>query len=518
MSPFALEAIPMTDIAPPSIDIGHHNVSDLLESLSLEQRSAYGHKYDQRAPEQVATRDGLIMTWDRPAQATLRHMRYRAELARQHIHVVSPEGTFDLNGYRRDLHTLIGERAVRIVPYFPSHSVDGLVDQCLPEIDAAHIQRFGLPSDIAEVVKNKQTFHEFMRDNFPTLIPRFDVLLGSDLMDERIQSPIEIVMLQTAELIAQASHYGLNMEGYRNGVVLRKILSDGGFGTLIVRQRADGYEVIGDQQIVAPTLPELMAQVLTPTSRYLMTRLLELDSSPGISCMVRDGQLFVLPLNSQIQDESGAAVGTKTLGLFADDLHDIEFRHRHEELIQAFAVQIFDRVLNLCPDRGAINAMINLDFMVTSEREQKLYTLVRNTPELNRHMWHLISQRYQVAEMNPRMTNLTSAANGVLTILGLPHDFSGYSRLLAAEGDLGLVNYDSKLLHMPEGMTRDDVYTWFLERDHRIKRLGYREGGVILRMMPKEIDGELMWSKGAGLTVYGPKACFAEIEDLALRN
>lgn len=501
-----------------TLDVGHHNVSDLLESLSPEQRADYGHKYDQRAPEQVATREGLIMTWERPATATLRHMRYRAEIARQTIHVVSPACTCDLYGQNVELEDIVGGRSLRVVPYFPSQSVDQLVDQSLTHIHPTAIQRFGLPTKIAELVKNKEEFHIFMKDHFPTLIPRFDTLLGADLMDDRIQSPIEIVMLQTSELIREAQMFGLHMDGYRNGVVLRKILSDGGFGTLIVRKSLDGarFEVIGDQTLEADTLPELMQHVLTPTSKYLMTRLLELDASPGISCMVEHGELFVLPLNSQIQDESGAAVGTKTLGLFADDMHDIEFRHRHEELIQAFAVQIFDHVLNLCEDRGAVNAMINLDFMVTSEREQKLYTLVRNSPHLNKHMWHLISQRYQVAEMNPRMTNLTSAANGVLTILGLDHTIQSYRRLLAAEGDLGLVNYDSKVLAMRPGMSIDDIYTHFIDRGARLRKLGYREAGVILRMMPRLVDGLPQWTKGAGITIYGPKACFAEIERLAL--
>lgn len=501
-----------------ALDVGHHNVSDLLESLQPEQRADYGHKYDQRAPEQVSSHHGLIMTWDQPAVSTLRHMRYRAELSRQTIHVVSPKGTFNLDGQQVDLGQLIGGQTLRVVPYFPSHSVDGLVEQCIPQHLPARLHRFGLPSKIAELVKDKQQFHEFMKEFFPTLIPRFDVLIGTDLIDDRIQSPIEIVMLQTAELIEEARAFGLNMEGYRNGVVLRKILSDGGFGTLIVRQKLDGhgYEVIGDKQLEAHSIHELMEQVITPNSQYLMTRLLELDASPGISCMVRNGELFVLPLNSQIQDESGAAIGTKTLGLFSDDLHDIEFRHQHEELIQAFAVQIFDRVLSMCEDRTTINAMINLDFMVTSEREQKLYTLVRNSPSLFKHMWHLISQRYQVAEMNPRMTNLTSAANGVLTILGAEHDIYGYRRLLAAEGDLGIVNYDSKAIAMPDGLSIDDIYCHFLDRNHKLRAHGYHEAGVILRMMPRLVDGKPMWSKGAGLTIYGPKACFSEVEKLAL--
>jgi hypothetical protein len=503
-----------------ALDIGHHNVSDLLESLSAEQRTNYGIKYDQRAPEQVITPHGLIMTWERPASATLRHIRYRAELSRQTIHVVSPHGTFDLHGNPVDLHTLTAGQDLRVVPYFPSKEVDKLVNGCLGTLptDTA-ITRFGLPSQTADHVKNKENFHEFMREHFPTLVPRFDVLTGEELIgDERVQPLIEQVMLQTAELIDEARTFGLNMEGYRNGVVLRKILSDGGFGTLIVRQLLDqrGYEVIGDKHLKADTLHELMKEVLEPRSKYLMTRLLELDASPGISCMVQNGKLFVLPLNSQIQDESGAAIGTKTLGLYADDLDDIRFREQHEELIQAFALQIFEKIVALCPDPTAINALINLDFMVTSPREQKLYTLVRNSPQLNHHMWHLISQRYQVAETNPRMTNLTSAANGVLTILGCEHNIEGYRRLLAADGDLGIANYDSRILHMSPGMSADDIYTEFMSRDAKIRKAGYREAGVILRMMPKHDGHDYCWDKGAGITVYGPKACFREIEQLAL--
>ncbi len=501
-----------------ALDIGHHNVSDLLESLSSAERAMYGIKYDQRAPEQVATREGLIMTWERPAEPTLKHMRYRAELARQTIHVVSPMGAFDLGGLPVDLEQIVQNRAVRIVPYFPSHYVDGLVSQSLPGLNV-QMHRFGLPAHVAEIVKDKQQFHLFMREHFPTLIPRFEVLSGADLIGNGYSmSPIEIVMAQTAELIQEAEVHGLRMDGYRNGVVLRKILSDGGFGTLIVRQKLSGhgYEVIGDQHLEDASLHDLMERVLLPATHYLMTRLLELDASPGISCKVENGELFPLPLNSQIQDESGAAVGTKTLGLFADDHHDIAFREQHEDIIQAFAAQIFDRVLALCPDRASVNAMINLDFMVTSDREQKLYTLVRNTPYLYEHCWHLVCQRYQVAEMNPRMTNLTSAANGVITILNTGHGIESYRRLLAAEGDLGLVNYDSKILNFPVGMSLDDVYSEFLDRQCRLTAEGYDEAGVILRMMPKLKDGHPDWSKGAGITIYGPKRVFADIERVAL--
>ena len=115
-----------------------------------------------------------------------------------------------------------------------------------------------------------------MHEYFPTLIPRFEVLTGADLIGSSLKnqhelSPIEIVMLQTAELIREAHGYGLHMEGYRNGVVLRKILSDGGFGTLIVRERLDsdggGYEVIGDQRLQNRNLHQLMLAVLEPMIR-----------------------------------------------------------------------------------------------------------------------------------------------------------------------------------------------------------------------------------------------------------
>jgi hypothetical protein len=310
------------------------------------------------------------------------------------------------------------------------------------------------------------------------------------------------------------------MLGYRNGVVLRKILSDGGFGTMIVRQKLNGigYEVIGDQRDQDLNLRALMTRVLVPDTIYLMTRLLELNASPGLSCLVQDGALYPMPLNGQIQDESGAAVGTKTLGLSAADSQDIAFRAAHEEMIQTLALPIFDKVLEMCqPDRASVNAMINLDFMVTSEREQQLYDLVESTPDLHEHFWHLMSSRYQLAEMNPRMTNLSSASNGVLNILDIPHTITSFRRLLADSGDLGIANYDSRFLAFPAGMTLDDVYTHFLNQQQRIRRHGYDEAGVILRMMPTlDSDGFPLWEKGAGITIYGPKQHFAEIERLAL--
>ena len=508
------------------LDIGHHNVSDLLESLSLEQRAYYSRKYDQRAPEQVATREGVIMTWERPAEATLRHMRYRAELTGQTYYVASPEGVCDLYDAPIALPELLAGRSLRIVPYFPSYGINTLVARTIPGILPSQRRDFGLPAEIAEMVKDKAQFHHLMHAHFPTLIPRFEVLTGADLIGSGLKnqhelSPIEIVMVQTAELIREARSHDLHMEGYRNGVVLRKILSDGGFGTLIVRERLEndgsvGYEVIGDQRLQNRNLFQLMLAVLEPTSQYLMTRLLELDASPGISCVVEAGQLFPLPLNGQIQDESGAAVGTKTLGLSAADAPDISFREQHEDIIQALALPIFDRVLSLCPDRAAVNGLINLDFMVTTEREQKLFTLVENTPFLREHFWHLVSSRYQVAEMNPRMTNLTSAANGVLTILGASHHIDNYRRLLARDGDLGLANYDSRFLKLPKGMSADDAYVHFLDRQQAICRAGYDEAGVILRMMPPLVNDQPDWSKGAGITIYGPKAEFSQIERLAL--
>ena len=511
---------PIQESIETAVDIGHHNVSDLLESLSLEQRITYARKYDQRAPEQVSTHTGVIMTLSRPEPATLSHMRYRAELACQTLSVVTPDGALDLDGCPFDLGKLLIGRAVRVVPYFPSQSIDGLAQRCLDRYGFPY-QMFGLPSPIAEFVKDKAKFHYFMHDNFPDLIPRFEVLTGTDLIGTGTdRSPIEVVMFQTGIMIDEVQHFGLDMAGYRNGVVLRKILSDGGFGTMIVRQKLDssGYEVIGDQRDQDTSLRELMTRVLVPEAVYLMTRLLELNASPGLSCLVEDGQLYPLPLNGQIQDESGAAVGTKTLGLSAADAADIAFREAHEANIQALALPIFDKVLEMCqPTRAAINAMINLDFMVTSEREQALYTLVQQTPELHEHFWHLVSSRYQLAEMNPRMTNLSSAANGVLNILNVPHTIQNFKRLLAETGDLGLANYDSRQLHFPAGMRADDVYTHFLDRQARIRTQGYHEAGVILRMMPTLDDQDYpQWAKGAGITIYGPKRDFAAIEKLAL--
>jgi hypothetical protein len=100
--------------------------------------------------------------------------------------------------------------------------------------------------------------------------------------------------------------------------------------------------------------------------------------------------------------------------------------------------------------------------------------------------------------------------------MGAEHDIYGYRRLLAAEGDLGIVNYDSKVIDLPDGMSIDDVYTHFLDQNHKLRTQGYYEAGVILRMMPRMVDGVPLWSKGAGITIYGPKACFGEVEALAL--
>ncbi len=297
-----------------------------------------------------------------------------------------------------DLSTLNGiHKGALVVPFINTTHVE-------QQFRVRGLEVWGLPGIIVDAHKNKADCHKLIDS---LAVPGFKT------PDYRI-ADIDQFDAQTSTYLSdiRSQYQQTGMDDYTVGMMVRSAESDGNYGGCFIKQEKNGFTLTkhgsGDDKMVFKTEQE----VLTAAQNYLrdtgngspeveprvvISRLMDLADSPGISAIVLDGEIITLPWNGQVQEaNSTACSGTTSYNPQTEYLRSI---HRQNEAATSSAFsQFIDASLQRFNfDRSHVRGVVNVDLMIPGEREIEFQKRLGQKAEIT------------IAEINPRFTNWTDA-------------------------------------------------------------------------------------------------------------
>ncbi len=343
----------------------------------------------------------------------------------------------------------------------------------VPFINTAHVERefqghgmevWGVPGRMVDVLKNKANCHELITklgvSGFQT--PEYQIATVSDLPDGMADTLDKSVA-------AWRQH---NITGQKYGVMCRAEESDGSYGGAFYTYEDGKHKVTANgsgeeaedfetQKEAFQAMQEYMKS--TGNERIVISRLMDVAQSPGLSVFLLDGEFHSLGWNGQVQEEgSSACTGTST---FVPENENIK---RIQSIAETPTARSFIEFMKqsasaLDVDLSKVRGVANVDLMIPGPNEIQYQQKLGNEPKIT------------VAEINPRFTNWTDALLFVLGAEGQTRSIANMQQLI----EKGVWTQD-KYHGFRDGIdlfkARDDV----AELDAQLKRIGTR---MLVRMI-----------------------------------
>jgi len=454
---------------------------------SLEQRLE--SHYAPRGIDHIPYISGNIACYvQTPSPERLHaHAAYRQQLA--HMPFIPIANLQDLRG--------MGVKNALFLPYIR------LFDDPLPE--GINWRRYGLPPTMTLYMKDKAFMHNWMMENgFAIHTPN------------HITCHATYIPYLGAQMIAQIEQMliDLDMRGhYPLGLMIRGALSDGNYAMAAIVEAQESEVVSGrwvekGQWMLKPngkaadmeifdnlydTLARVRDHIQNENNpelddRVVMSRLLDVEVSPGLSAAVIGGDVYTFPFNGQYMAAGDTAcTGTWTFAAAVGESYSARISGSYLEQSQTLLRRILEKFLRNA-DTTALYAMLNMDMMVVGALERELWQRAVHSPE---HRYYTSDTGYYnelfkphvynpavalFAEINPRDTNWTIAMKAVLQVLNLPCTLENLAMLAQGQRVQVLARDHWKL---PEGMAVEQARALLLDFHQNVLPTG---DGFILRM------------------------------------
>jgi hypothetical protein len=382
-----------------AIGVGFHNIGGVLRASNPAVVAKLDAHYGERCGHLPLDAQKLRVLVEIPTPAIDAHMVYLSQLFGKEIKAVT----------RETLHAecMPGERPL-VVPYVNVPEADQYVKEV---VDA---ELWGLPAAMVHVLKNKVEFYRLADelnaadDSASFRAPDYTISVLDELPDAACN-----FLAQIEDLYVEA---GLSAY-YPLGIILRAAESDGNYGSCILSARGNSILLVrdGDADVIQ-TYSDWKTALLAAQSsleatmhvekerRIVISRLVDLADSPGLSVVMLDGYVESLRWNGQLQgQESKACVGTSTYVPKTDYLRNLQ--QRHEDQTAHFFITLLRQVaLKSGIDFTTIRGLANIDIMLPGALE---VTLQQKRKQLFTHY---------LAECNPRWTNYTDAIMNIIAV------------------------------------------------------------------------------------------------------
>jgi hypothetical protein len=437
------------------------------------------------------------------------HAEYRGRLANMRFTPITSLDELVARGVKRAVH----------LPYIR------LIDEPFP--DAIEWQRYGLPPTATLHLKDKVYIHRWLAENgYAQFIPNF---VGCGVG--------EIPKEASRMLNKISTMYGeLGMLGrYPLGVIIRGAFSDGNYSmAAIVEAITDmslrDLSIKRGQVMIKPngnssnlevvdTFAEALIRVqdmfytelnLDEGSQVIMSRLLDIDLSPGLCAVITEGAPHFMEFNGQYMAPGNTAcTGTTTFSsaIGVDRAHATSAKYLRQ------THELLDGILKSFlagSDTSSLYAMMNIDVMMVGELEKELHQRAQATPQ-SRYLSNLgtCDADYEprvydpnsilFAEINPRDTNWTLAMKAVLQVLHQPCTVENLDNL-ADGNDIQILARDH--WELPDGMSIEDARDLLTEYHYQLAEQGE---GMIMRMADNP----------AGIIIYTPSQDRGRLEQIS---
>lgn len=352
-------------------------------------------------------------------------------------------------------------KKIVVVPYI---SVKETENYLASKLDNFEI--WGLPARLTHNLKNKAESHiRIQKSGVPNLsVPDFEITDIDSLAD----SAAKFINDKVQNLYSEFS-----ISNYLPGIMVRFAECDGNYGAGVVKARKNKIVFLPDgndnypqefdtwKDAVAACAGHIRSTMNTAKEkRVVISRLIESVDSPGMSVAVLDNELTSLGLNSQLQSDGTACIGTGTYKPKSAELR-VKKQKIEEETLIAFKKFLIDQSADLGIKFNTINTFINLDLIIPGKLEYELQK-------------KRFGKTYNyISESNPRFTNWTDA---VLTGV-------------AAQGDRQTIASMQKIIKhgieaedkvkLPEGVDPEAVRDEIYKKDLQLQEYGTR---IIARM------------------------------------
>lgn len=400
----------------------------------------------------------------------------------------------------RELHNY-GVRRALFLPYIRLRDVE--LDPAIEWV------RYGLPPDLTQHLKHKGNMHHWLHaEGFAQHTMNYVACDIEDIPTVGRQMLDEIKRMYTE----------LGQPDYPLGLMVRGTQTDGNYGAgslfsqdgMLVLRR-NGKAPLIDMLSWEVALEELRDHILETTNtdvakQVVMTRLLDVDVSPGMSAMFEDGRLYCFDFNGQYTaPNSTACTGTTT---FAFEIGEraADYRAAFLPQTQTLLREIMRRLLAGREDVPQINGMLNIDMMSVGAQEAALWQAAAGTAwrdNVGRNNADFRPRPYDpqfglFAEINPRETNWTLAMKAVLQAQKMAVSVENLAMLARGE-QMHVVARDH--FPLPASLSFDALRE---NLAYQIETLRVNGEGVILRMPDRP----------AGLIAYTQQDDPARLESL----
>lgn len=494
--------------------VAFHNIAGqngVLNNAEMPIVQYVGNHYAARGIDHIPYTNGQpIQTYVLTNQPEMMeaHAAYRGHLANMHFTPIT------------SLQELV-ERGVHKVVHLPYIR---LVDESFPGEIEWH--RYGLPPEVTYRLKDKVGIHRWLMENgFAQYTPNF------------VSGHVEEIPHKGAMMLDKISamYARLGMLGrYPLGLIIRGAFSDGNYSmAAVVEAIADmslrNQSIRKGQVMIKPNGNSLNLEVVDTFAQALervkdhfhheqelggqviMTRLLDIDLSPGMSASIADGQTHLFHFNGQYMAPGNTAcTGTTTFKTAIGEERARAMTAKYLPQSQELLAGILDRVLTQ-DDLAGLYAMLNIDGMMVGELEHELYERAISREDCHDY---LNSQgaydddyteciynpdNILFAEVNPRDTNWTLAMKAVLQVLNQPCTVENLARLAEGE-DIQILARDH--WELPQGMSIAEARELLAEFHWQLRERGE---GIIMRMADNP----------AGVIIYTPSPEVGRLEAIS---
>lgn len=480
-----------------SMPVAEHNVigeHGLLWSAEDILQDKVGAHYDPRAVDQLMyseNKHGVVLSPDE-SHDFQEQLRYRGAIAEAVINSIKDISEIKTEGASRALY----------IPYVR------MADPTPP--NGVEWGYYGLPPEVTRSLKNKAEFHNWLSENgYSQHIPNYRVC--------NVEEMTQVSYSMLRQINEMYKEVGVD---YPPGLMIRAAESDGNFGSgYLVQANKDKF--VGDKLtrkgdiLFMPDGKSKDARAFTDWEgaikfaqqhvtdsmnlasepRVVLTRFLDLESTPGQSAVVTEGTIHCLNWNGQwVEPGDSACTGTTSYGLIGNEKVEEKYFEQGREMFTS----ILSKHLNEA-EREEVYGMANIDFMVVGKKEKELWQKVTSNERLRRRYLHTkkAGNSFQpnaynpdnllIAEINPRDTNWTLALKAVLPALGRQHTLKALTNL-ASGNEIKIATRDAWTL--PEGVSAKEAREKLFDFHQQLKREG---AGFILRM-PDNPAGIIAWT------------------------
>lgn len=432
---------------------GYPNIADVLRASDagvLQAVSVYSQRCGHVPLDKSSVSYVLV---GRHTKKIAGQLNYLSNIYKKTLIPATPE---ELNSLSRSEN-----KKIVVVPYI---NVKETGDYLSSKLE--NFEMWGLPPQLTHNLKNKAESHiRIQKSGIPNLhVPDFEIT-DIDSLPETARSFIDQKVLKLY------SKYSLS--DYTPGIMVRFVECDGNYGAGVVKAHKnkiiflpdgnDNYQQEFDtwKDALTACADHIRSTMnTTKEKRVIISRLIELTDSPGMSVAILNGEIISLGLNSQLQEDGTACIGTGTYKPKSQDLMAKKQIIEDETLI-SFTKFLQKQSLESDVEFNAINAFINIDLIIPGKIEHELQ---------KKRFGNAFNY---ISESNPRFTNWTDAVLTGVAAQGEKQTIVSMQKIIKQ----GIEAEDK--VKLPEGVDpeamRDEIY----KKDLQLQQHGTR---IIARM------------------------------------